>query len=170
MEKQTTVLEGPRGPRSFGEWIDTTAGANAIRLWLGVVAMIIYLWPPAHRTEAWNLCKLIAALNVPILFIWIFFPPIQLIYQLLFWILNLLLTAVDAVSFRLPRWLLRRRLGSRAAFWLAAALQAVLVTGGSFYAGRAMAARVELQRPVHFGPAVMQHLRIDSVTCILRKP
>lgn len=163
MEKRTTIPEGPQGPQSYGEWVDTTAGANAIRLWLGVVALIIYLWPPAHRTQAWNFCKLIAALNAPILFIWIFFPPIQLIYQLLFWLLNLILTAVDAVSFRLPRWLLRKRLGSGSAFWLAVALQAVLIAAGGLSAERAMAARAQLQRPARFGPAVMRRLHVDGL-------
>lgn len=156
MDNATAAKTPSTTAQSFGQFVDTGIGADGARLGLVVLAGFIYLWPPAHRTQVWNLCSLLVGATIPLLVIAVFFPPMRLICCLALWLLSLSLRFADAVSFGLPRWLMCKWLNETPAFWSAVALQAILVVSGSLYASRALAAHVE--SPARFGPAVIKRL------------
>ena len=141
------------------QFVDSPAGANAIRASLAAAACALYLSSPDHRAHAWQFCELVFALHIPIFAAAIFVPPIRILYQFALCALVFILRSADTLLFFLPRSLLRRLVGPHAAFWLALFLQVGSLGAGGFYLKRNAGAWVTAGQPAQFGPAVLKRLR-----------
>lgn len=158
---------GPHGPsyqeKSFGEIVDSTEGANIMRLVLLIPCLIAYFWSGAHRAQAWECCRYFIGWNVmPIIILSGFFPPLIAIFGLELLIVRGAVYLLDSVLFAIPRWLFRRCLGPNGAFWFAFLFQILSLCAGAAYLRRFVVANTKREIPVHFGPAVLKRLGISS--------
>lgn len=154
------AMPAPR--KSWGDVVDSTEGAKAMRWLFVILCGTPYLCFVLNRTILWDIAEHVLAVCVPIFIISVFFPPIIGLCQLLLVAVTLLLQLGDALLFTLPRWLFRKRYGPTKAFWFAFLFQLATVGGGAVYLKRAIAADAALQQPARFGPSVLKRLRVNA--------